>query len=70
MTLLQRHRLAAGLTQTALAKKLKVVPATVSLWESGANLPHPKQIPVLARILGLDAMTLTRVIEPEPAAAK
>jgi transcriptional regulator with XRE-family HTH domain len=64
MTLLRRHRLAAGLTQTALAKRLKVVPSTVSLWESG-NLPHPEMIPKLARLLGVDPMTLTRVLEPE-----
>lgn len=65
MSLLRRHRLAAGLTQTALAKKLKVVPSTVSFWESGSSIPNPAMIPLLARILGIDAMTLTRVIEPE-----
>lgn len=66
MTLLRRHRLAAGLTQTALAKKLKLkTPSTVSLWESGETIPHPRLIPDLARLLGIDAMTLTRVIEPD-----
>ncbi len=74
MTLLQRYRLSQGLTQTALAKKLEVVPSTVSFWESGASIPSPSLIPKLARILGIDAMTLTRVIQPEmerePVAAK
>jgi transcriptional regulator with XRE-family HTH domain len=68
VTMLRRHRLAAGLTQTALAKRLKVVPSTVSLWESG-TIPSPEMIPKLARMLGIDPMTLTRVLEPEMDAA-
>ena len=73
MTLLRRHRLARGLTQTKLAKTLGVVPSSVSFWESGKSLPSPELIPKLARALGIDAMELTRVISPEqqkaPAAA-
>lgn len=69
MTLLRRHRIAAGLTQAALARKLKVVPSTVSYWESGESLPSPEFIPPLARLLGVDAMTLTKIIEPELATA-
>lgn len=66
MTLLRRHRLAKGLSQTALAKKLHLkTPSTVSFWESGESVPSPKLIPKLARILGMDAMSLTRVIEPD-----
>lgn len=68
VTLLRRHRLSRGLTQTALAKRLKVDPSTVSLWESGA-IPTARMIPKLARLLGIDAMTLTRVLEPELATA-
>jgi transcriptional regulator with XRE-family HTH domain len=68
MTLLRRHRVARGLTQTALARKLKIKsPSTVSLWESGVNFPHPDMVPKLARILGVDAMHLTKLIEPEAA---
>lgn len=69
MTLLRRHRIAKGMSQTALARKLKIVPSTVSLWESGSSIPKPEMIPKLARLLGMDAMELTRVIEPETASA-
>lgn len=69
MTLLRRHRIAAGLTQTALAKRLEVVPSTVSLWESG-KMPSPEMIPKIARLLGVDALTLTRILEPEMAASR
>jgi len=66
MTLLRRHRLARGLTQTALAKRLKLkTPSTISYWESGQSLPSPQWIPKLARVLGVDAMELTRIIEPQ-----
>ncbi len=66
MHLLRRYRIAKGLTQTALAKRLKLkTPSTVSFWESGASVPSPQLVPKLARILGLSAMDLTQVIEPE-----
>ena len=64
VTLLRRHRYAVGLTQMALAKKLKVVPATISNWESGLSIPKAEIIPKLARLLGLDPMELTRIIDP------
>lgn len=71
MTLLRRHRLAKGLSQTALAKKLNLkTPSTVSLWESGENVPRPKMIPKLARLLGVDAMELTKLIDPIGSDAK
>jgi transcriptional regulator with XRE-family HTH domain len=66
MKLLRRHRIAAGFTQTALAAALKLKsPSTVSQWESGASIPSPHLVPMLAQILKLDAMALTMVIEPE-----
>ena len=65
VTLLRRQRLARGLSQTALAKKLNVVPSTVSLWESGESCPKAETIPKLARLLGVDSLELTRLIEPE-----
>lgn len=67
VTLLRRHRLAKGLTQTALAKKLGVAPSSVSQWESGIFVPHARMIPLLARILEIDALTLTNVIDQPPA---
>jgi transcriptional regulator with XRE-family HTH domain len=70
MTLLRRHRITKGLTQTALAKRLKLkCQSTVSQWESGESIPSPKYIPKLARILGIDAMELTKVIDPPVVAA-
>ena len=71
MNLLKRHRLAMGLTQTALAKRVGVVPSTVCFWESGRWIPKPHHFPTIARVLGIDPLELTRVIEPEkqPAAA-
>lgn len=65
MNLLRRHRISRGLNQTDLAKKLGVVPSTVSFWESGDSIPAPKLIPKLARILGIGPMELTRVISPD-----
>lgn len=71
MTLLKRHRMAKGMTQTALAKALKLkTQSTVSFWESGQSVPSPKLIPKLARVLGISAMELTRVIEPDGAGVK
>ena len=69
MTLLRRHRMAVGLSQTALAKKLDIVPSTVSFWESGESIPKAEMIPKLARILGIDAMELTKLIDPPPGSA-
>ena len=56
MTLLRRHRLAKGLTQTRLAKRVGVSVSAVSLWELGKTIPAPEMFPKLARIFGIDAM--------------
>lgn len=66
VTLLRRQRLARGLTQTKLAKKLGLKsPSTVSFWESGETIPNPELIPKLARLLGVTSIDLTRMLEPE-----
>jgi transcriptional regulator with XRE-family HTH domain len=71
MTLLRKHRMAIGLTQTALAKKLGLkAPSTVSLWESGDSIPSPKLIPHLARILGVKPLRLTEIIENSDASGR
>lgn len=72
MTLLRRHRIARGFTQTALAKKLGVDPSAVCFWESGAKMPRPELVPKIARIFGMTPMQLTLIIEPEdePVASK
>ena len=66
MSLLRRYRLARGLTQGQLADKVGVTPSAVSFWESGTTLPSPEMYPKLARILGVDAMELTKAVDPEP----
>lgn len=66
MTLLRRYRLAAGMTQAQLAQRLGIGPSSVSFWESGTTLPSPEMYPKLARVLGVDAMELTRAVDPEP----
>jgi transcriptional regulator with XRE-family HTH domain len=66
MTMLRRLRFARGFTQASLAKRLKVTPSTVSLWESGSALPSPTRVQALADALAIDPMDLTRVICPEP----
>lgn len=45
-------RLAAGLTQKQLAKKMNVDQSAVSLWESGKSNPQKKIHKKLAKVLG------------------
>jgi ribosome-binding protein aMBF1 (putative translation factor) len=65
MSLLRRHRKARGLSQTALAHKMKVKPSAVHYWESGASCPSAKRIPKLARILEIDRDYLVDILEAE-----
>lgn len=45
-------RIAAGYSQTELAKKLKIAPNTISRWESGAYKPRIDDLDRLARLFG------------------
>ena len=54
-------RLAAGLTQVELAKKMKIDQSTVSLWESGKTSPQRKIRKKLAKVLGCTVEQLTEV---------
>lgn len=56
-------RLAAGLTQVGLAKKMKVDQSTVSLWESGSTKPLKKNHKKLAKVLGCTVDDLTTAME-------
>lgn len=67
MTLLRRHRLAKGLSQTKLARLIGRSCSAVSSWEAGGSTPDAELYPKLAKILGIDPLELTRVIDP-PAA--
>jgi transcriptional regulator with XRE-family HTH domain len=55
--------------QRGIAKRLGVSNSAVSLWETGRSLPKPKHVPKLARLLGIDAMTLTKMLDPDTATA-
>lgn len=65
MTMLRRHRLAAGLDQGELARRLGVSNSAVSFWESGKCVPKAKMFPKLSRVLGIKPIELTRCIQPE-----
>jgi transcriptional regulator with XRE-family HTH domain len=65
MTQLRRHRLAAGLDQADLAKRVGVSVSSVSLWESGKSIPRGRMFPKIARVLGIEPIELTRFIQPE-----
>jgi predicted ATPase/transcriptional regulator with XRE-family HTH domain len=51
--MLRRHRLAAGLTQEALAERAGISPRGVQTIESGTNLPWPETLRRLSTALGL-----------------
>ena len=65
---IERKRLAAGLTQTALADKVGVTPGTVSRWESGSSIPSPEMYPKLAEVLNIPAEEVVRLFAPLPEA--
>jgi len=54
------HRIAVGLTQAELAKKIGAQMVVVSRWERGVNLPRAKYIPLLAEVLKVDALYLLK----------
>lgn len=73
VTLLRQHRISKGLTQTKVAKKLGLkTSSTVSFWESGESIPSPAMVPKLARLLGMTALKLTKILDgqDETAASK
>lgn len=51
-------RLAAGMTQVQLAKKMNVDQAAVSRWESGETRPLRKTHKKLAKVLGVSVEEL------------
>ena len=57
-------RLAAGLTQVGLAKKMKVDQSTVSLWESGSTKPLKKKHKKLAKVLNCTVEDIQNAIHP------
>ncbi len=51
MNAIERCRIRAGLSQSELAKKLKVTQGAVSQWENCGALPRSDKLPELAKIL-------------------
>ena len=51
---LRELRVAAGLSQAEVAKRLDVKQSTVSLWESGERAPSLNQLPAIAYALGVN----------------
>jgi transcriptional regulator with XRE-family HTH domain len=64
-SLLVRARKEIGITQTALARKLKVSPGSVKNWEYGVSSPNMAQIKNLCRILRISPEEIVEVIYPE-----
>ncbi|KMO52955.1 XRE family transcriptional regulator [Lacticaseibacillus rhamnosus] len=56
--IIRTKRLAAGLTQEALAQKVGVTSPAVSKWEKGISYPDITLLPILARNLNTDVNTL------------
>jgi transcriptional regulator with XRE-family HTH domain len=57
------HRKAKGITQEQLAKKCKVVEGAVQAWESGKYVPKAGNIPTVAKVLGVDVVTLATLVD-------
>lgn len=51
-----RERL--GMNQSDLARKLEVSRQTIHYWESGASRPRPTRMREVARVLGIDPVSL------------
>lgn len=49
---MQALRKAAKLTQSDVAKILKVERSTVAMWETGAAMPRADKLPALAKLYG------------------
>lgn len=66
---LRRARRLAGLSQTGLAKKLRIAKSAVSAWEAGDKTPSDPMLPPLASALSMTVGDLLNIIDAEPAMA-
>jgi repressor LexA len=64
MTLFERKRRAAGLTQQALAAKLGISQSAVGKWDRGEAMPSPEFTPKLAEVFGISAEDVTHLFDP------
>lgn len=60
---LRRQRRLCGLSQSDLARKLRVGRSVVSGWESGARRPGDRLIPHLSEALELERVALLPLID-------
>lgn len=70
---IRQARLAAGLSQAELSRRMYVTQPTVSDWESGRKAPHVKNLIRLALLLGVNFEWLSTgrgEMQPSPAAAR
>ena len=54
-------RIKAGLTQTELARRLKISQAAVGCWETGKTMPRPKSLVRLCEMLDIPVEYLLKV---------
>ncbi|MEB3023478.1 MULTISPECIES: helix-turn-helix transcriptional regulator [Mycolicibacter] len=66
---LKHYRLAAGLTQAALASILDTAPSAVSGWELGKTPPSKQMLPRMAEVFGITEDKLRAVIRRQLAHA-
>lgn len=57
----------ANLTQAQIAEALSIGQSTVSMWESGENLPRADKLPQLARLLNCTVDDLLGDVERDSA---
>lgn len=62
---LKTYRQLAGLTQSALANMLNVVPSTVNMWETGERTPNIEYIKKIADIFGCTVDSLIGCEKPK-----
>ena len=70
MTNFKLARLQAGLTQAAIAEKMGVTVATVSMWDNGQTAPRPGKLPALAELMGCSIVSLIKDKDSVSAGAK
>ena len=55
---IRKYRIAKGMTVIELAKKLNVSRTMIYKYETGANMPTPKMVIKIAKVLGVEPLEL------------
>jgi transcriptional regulator with XRE-family HTH domain len=69
MTPFMKKRLAAGLTQAALSKRLGISHVAVGKWDNGQSVPQPQYFPKLAKIFGMTAEEVVSLFDESAASS-